>query len=140
MEINKLVIQRSRWARKTDGIDKGESALLNSRDCMCCLGFLGQVVGIDRIDLGAAGTPAETVSYPMEETSEVVLGKWPKAFAPTPKLSDRYMQNDESDFIDSDITNEAININDHCCTTDQEKETALTELFAGVGVELTFED
>lgn len=140
MEINKLVIQRSRWARRTEGIDKGDSALLNDRGCMCCLGFLGEAIGIDLVELGAAGSPAETVSYPMKETSEILLSTWPKAFAPAPEPPTGYMDSEEPNFIDSDITNEAININDHSCTTDQEKEEALTILFAEAGVTLTFED
>lgn len=122
-----LTIQRSRWARQTEGVDKGASALLNGYGNMCCLGFLGAAVGIPLDRLDGLGSPIDHLDHVSE------LEMWPKAFVPR-------SIDDGRSHCDSEATAKAVSINDDGDTTDSEKERGLTYLFDEVGIELTFED
>lgn len=126
MEINSLVIIRSKWARQTEGVDKGGSMLMNSQGCLCCLGFVGRAVGIASNFLEDIGSPKDCACEDVVG-SESEVAKWPQAFAPL----------EEEDSL---VSSKAIEINDNGVTTDAYKEAALTTLFASVGIKLTFEN
>lgn len=125
--ITSLTIKRSRWARRTEGADKGESSLLNDDGNMCCLGFLGAAVGIPLDRLDGLASPSDHLDH----VSALVM--WPKEFVP------RNIDDGRS-FCDSEVTAKAVSINDDEDTTDSEKERDLIYLFDEVGIALTFED
>lgn len=127
MEIKQLVITRSRWVRQTEGVDKGESALLNCNGNMCCLGFLGAAVGIPLKCLDGMASPNDHLDH----VSALVM--WPKDFVPRSIDYGRSL-------CDAVATAKALAINDNGETTDSEKERELIDLFDEVGIALTFED
>ena len=55
--MNTLVIRKKKWVR---GAKNGESSLLNSQGCMCCLGFLAIECGADRGDISGKPSPDAT--------------------------------------------------------------------------------
>lgn len=113
----KVVIDRTKWARQTRGVNNGGSALLNGQGCMCCLGFVGLACGLTQAQLEGYGFPS-SVDMPEPWTTD--------GFASTRN--------------DSNAAFSAMNINDDNTTSDAEKEAALITLFAGVGYELSFEN
>lgn len=113
-KLQTLTIHRSKWARKSPGVDNGTSCLLNVAGGMCCLGFVGKALGLGDMALYQKATPRTVGTFP----------------APWTTVSGR----------NSQLTIDAVGINDNWDTTDAYKEAALVKLFAGAGIVLTFED
>ncbi len=104
------VIDRSKWARFTRGVNKGISLLLNRDGNLCCLGFLGRVCAISDASLSMKSGPAELFSVDDQR-------KYP-----------------------ADVNwNTFMRINDNLNTTDAEKEAKLMELALANGFEFRFE-
>ena len=114
----KIQIDRSKWRTGKDGKTKtgrGETALLNNEKYKCCLGFIcEQVAPWEDIEL--MGEP--------DEIDEVIEG-----------LTEEH---DGLSPVNSELTNQAMSVNDDEETTPQEKETKLTELFKESPYELIF--
>lgn len=55
-----FVIDRNTWARKTYGIDKGPSRLLNELGNMCCLGHIAVQLGCNESEIKGMGVPHKT--------------------------------------------------------------------------------
>lgn len=105
------VIDRSKWARRTVGSNKGISLLINKQGNMCCLGFLGLTCEIPESALFEKVSPAELV-----ELNEKEGIKYPANV-------------DWHKFI---------SINDDRYTTDAEKEAKLIKLAQDNGFEFQF--
>jgi hypothetical protein len=117
MEIDNLVIDRSRWLR---GVSGEESLLLRPTDSkMCCLGFLGIACGIAASDISGMGEPIEVPS-----------DKWPTWLQQT---NDGYAS-------DAKVVNRLIEINDDTGFTDADREADLRDVFAKHGVKVEFID
>jgi hypothetical protein len=105
------VIDRSKWARKTEGVDKGSSRLLNGEGNSCCLGHLGLACQIPEDQLLWRAGPnhvalSEYIKYPAD--------------------------------IDWKTWHAFMNINDDIITTDAQKEAKLMELAQENGFEFQF--
>jgi hypothetical protein len=122
-----LVIDCQKWARKTVGVEKGESLLLNSQGNMCCLGFAcKQLCELDDSCIDGKGEPNE-ISRKLPFLVEAV--------------DDFDEENGEYiRYEDTDLSGRAICINDNADTTDTEKEQLLFTLFAKHGIQLTFDN
>lgn len=134
--VTSLVIKRSKWARKTKGVQKGPSLLENNEGNMCCLGFLAKACGIPTRAPGeefvGLASPGSLANY--KEIREEAH-KWP------PKLIEWERWSTEERGHSSVLTDDIITVNDNDNTTDYHKETTLTAIFANeLGIELTFED
>lgn len=71
-------IERSRWARQTDGVNKGSSSLENAAGNMCCLGFVAKANGYATKRLGSDGEIVPKGSPAWGEEERPVDGAvWP---------------------------------------------------------------
>ena len=117
-----LIIDRSKWRTGGDfsnnATGKGDTHLLNKQGFMCCLGFRCNQMGIPKKDLLDQPTPehlAESYDIP-----DLIKG------------------DDYDGWQDTKFTNEAIRINDDNCITSKEREKAIKEHFATIGVTVQF--
>jgi hypothetical protein len=110
----KFVVYRDAWLR---GDDQGDSCLLKGGH-RCCLGFLGQALGIHDDEMSHEPCPSDLPNSP-----------WPAwlLYQSGPRVSD------------SDIGNQLMKIND-AGISDDERERKLTELFAAQGIDVEFRD
>ncbi len=118
----KLVIDRKKWLRG-DGRD---SYLIRPSDGkQCCLGFLGLACGYEPADLHARLSPLSTFESEKDNKWCIPVGN-----------KDAATNGEE---MHSAIILELTRINDHMYMKDNDREEKLTEAFASVGVEVTFE-
>lgn len=111
-KITELTIERSKWLRG----NPINSTLLRGDGCMCCLGFACAAMGVPPVEMLERDLP---VSVGMEI---------PLLNRPLP----------DGDFCDTDFTCRAVDINDARGTSDEDRERALTDLFAAAGIALRF--
>ena len=109
-----IEIDRSRWARKIPGKRSyklfGETCLLNSRGNKCCLGFISSALGVEDHDLRDVGVPS-SIKKEVFPLSVQVEGTWCT-----------YYENTE-------LSTNAITINDNDEIAPKDKERLLKELF-----------
>lgn len=120
METKKLILDYSKWRSGFNGKNKvgeGDTCLLNDEGFMCCLGqFSPQInTSIKLEDMKGWGSPNE-LNIEID-------------FLSVPSTDD----DGEKIFLDTNLTQQAIGINDDQTTTPQEKINLLKELFLGVG-------
>lgn len=122
----KLVLDYSTWRCGGDTVNinklgEGNTQLLNRQGFMCCLGQFSMQLN-------------ETIA----NNPQLMLGKGEpyevEKEIPDLVYSDKSYRDDESDdydilYVDSDLSAEAIFINDKCDTTPEEKIVKLKELF-----------
>lgn len=114
-----LTIDRSKWAR-ADVEDNGDSALLNTQGCMCCLGFwANQICGISDKTLLNQGTP-----YCVRDHAEGIYSLEMK------KLID--------DIGNNNLTHAMMAINDASDIPDYRREQLLRLLFASIDINVKF--
>lgn len=120
MEKDYLIIDRSKW-RTGEGsfseTGKGDTLLLNKQGFMCCLGFRCNQMGIPKKDLLNKGMPED--------------------------LADLYnipnlIEGDDEFWADTEFTNAAIRLNDSRMLKPKEREKAIKEHFATIGVTVQF--
>ena len=123
-----IVIARSKWRTgfyNGNSTGKGEVNLLNKEGYKCCLGFIASEFRPSNKRIKGICTPSEC-NFSI------------------PDLNKYYEKNeDEGDpagFYDSDLTNNAIEINDDSDTTQKQKEVALKKLFKDSCYKLKFVD
>lgn len=124
-----FVIDRSKWrcgGHERDPYDGalnpsvrgiGNTQLLNCEGFMCCLGQVAVQLGADRSRIACAGIPEEADSESLEYLTPVLVS---------------------DECLDSPLSNAAMRINDDRLLSDEDRECALTELFAKHGHTLTF--
>lgn len=118
----KIVIDRSKWRTGDKGLNatgKGTTALLNDEGCKCCLGFIAQQ--ITKKGIKNSGDPSDC------EFSIPLLNFKEKSF-----IYDSYF------WKNTDLSINAIVINDSGSTTLKEKEEALKKLFKDTPISLKF--
>jgi hypothetical protein len=118
-KMTQFTVQRSKWLH---GEGCTNSRLLRFGDQkMCCLGFLGQACGIRKMSMLGIGTPAEL------EDQEI----WPNGIISNIKTSTGKLNN-------SDICGMIMEVNDTINFPNREQK--LQELFATIGIQVSFED
>ncbi len=113
-ERRTLVIDRSRWARTNQGGKRpnGDSFLLNSKGCMCCLGF-------DCANLGVKNESLFRVSMPHDSS---LLSSLPRGLqSRAARINDR-------------------SCTQYAYVSDAVQEAAIIDVFADVGVDVMFVD
>lgn len=122
--IETLVIDRTKWYR---GHGSSGSALVRSADhLMCCLGFCALQRGFTKDELLEIGTPGEIVS----------VGRWQEdALWRVRGLVDTY---DEGGIYETDVCDRLVDVNDDEDLSEPTRERRITELFAEIGVAVTF--
>lgn len=116
-----LILDRVRWARGTSTAGPANKLLSAINGSMCCLGYCMAQEGVPREVLLSQGEPADA------------LGACCEYSGPVPG----YLVNADDEhwlFSDTDLTGEAMSINDNSASTDEEKVTELNELFNLVGI------
>ena len=120
-----LVIDRTKWYR---GKGSHGSALLRTKDeLMCCLGFCLLQRGFTSDELAEVGTPGEVVSVDRMR---------PDALSKVVGLVDLY--DDESGLLETHVCNQLVDANDDPDIDDLTRERRITDLFAKIGVDVTF--
>ena len=114
-----LTIERNKWAR---GGMNGQSALLNNRGNMCCLGFYCAALGFSLTEIDDLGMPAELANnHESSKGFEWLVGRG----------------NNDS-YRDSEIGENLAHINDRSSLTESEREATIIELFKDNYVKVTF--
>lgn len=124
LEKIKVTIDRQKWIcgslfNRNSRNGYGYTALLNDNGYMCCLGFVCQASGIDK-DMLDIGEPSDLC----QPIPDLVV-----------EIKDEYNNNM---FINTELTDKAMDINDNKETTPREKEELLKKLFADSIYELEF--
>lgn len=123
----KFIIDRQRWICGIPAIfsnagcfhGDGDTLLLNEKGYMCCLGQISEQLGVNRDYLKYITRPNFLGNeYRTEMFTEILI--------------------DDKNAGNSDLAQEAMNINDDASTTLEEKEVLLTKLFGEDGHELEF--
>lgn len=120
--LTQLIIDRSKWRTGGNGkykTGKGATTYLLHpvNDNMCCLGFACEQIGVD---LNAIRS-----EYAPKDLGIKIPGLVKKTFL-------------RNKIVATDLTTDAIHINDNSSTTPAEKELLLTERFAKEGIEVIF--
>lgn len=114
MKKQVIEIDRSKWARKIPGKRSyklfGETCLLNSRGNKCCLGFISSALGIEDHVLRDCGVPS-SIRREVFPLNVKVEGKY-----------STYFENTE-------LSTNAVTINDDDEIAPKDKEKLLKELF-----------
>lgn len=121
-----IVIDREKWARKTEGLDKGPSRLLNDQGNMCCLGFAMKQCGCSNKKLLGISKPDQVINSYRRKT----IANNPLVAALTLAVGPGYRN--------SVLTGRLVAINDNQHTTDAEKELVITRLFKEDGFNVEF--
>jgi len=133
--MKKFTISKSTWRRggeKQHHIQYGKVALLNEKGFMCCLGFICEQSGVDKKDLLNCAEPNEIPLDCGEQVKFLVCSNeeededYEGNIVSTPYLTD------------TQLTEEAIAINDNPALSDEERIEQLTELFESEGIVLEF--
>jgi hypothetical protein len=133
----KVVIDRSKW--RTGGFSSkatgaGITALLNDEGYMCCLGFCMAASKVAKKDLLCIASPPtlmNTIKSDSKKLGRVLRSNGVRALA---SLS----LSDYRTYISTDLTSNAMNINDSHDTTPKQKEKAILELFRDSVFDLEF--
>ena len=119
----KYEIDRAKWSNGTfmeQYVNPPASVLYSSKtDRSCCLGLILEQCGYRQSELAGVCTPEYIVDHwmvPEWMTKKSLYGDW----------------------IDSDVVNEMVGINDNRDLEESEREHRLTELAQSVGVDLRF--
>ena len=139
----RFVVNRSKWrcgGYKTHdflsppdlstGHGRGLVSLLNDQGYMCCLGFVGTQLGCPERLLFGKGEPCETKHF-----REGILGRYEPGTPPT----DAYDSGEEEMWLNTNLSSEAMAINDDNLSLLDDKEQELIVLFEEYGHELVFE-
>lgn len=123
----KFVIDRSKWrCGNDDGHGIGNTKLRNEKGFMCCLGMISKQAGCSNYVISGKYEPRELRSKNnLKKLVSVGLIEFDK---------------DDFEFVNSELSLEAMDINDHANYTDEEREKKLSELFIKYGHELEFID
>lgn len=120
-----LVIDRSKWYR---GRGSAESRLVRTGDyLMCCLGFCLLQRGFSQGELLDIGSPNEVGSIDRDESGAIDRAKG---------LIERF--DDTLDTYETHTTECLINVNDNEDIDEETREAQITDLFAGIGVDVRF--
>lgn len=118
-----IIIDRSKWRTGYTGDNqtgKGMTALVNQEGYCCCLGFIS-CQSMDHKDFYHFAEP-EDCKFEVPYLNYKYVDKW-----------------DDDDFYkNTDLSKNAIEINDDVDTTPEEKELKLLELFADSPFKLSF--
>ncbi len=116
--MDKIVVERKKWLRGKRPWGS-PSMLLNHSGEMCCLGFVAkQLCEVDDISILGIREPSglSNVVEPLNESC--------------------FVGHDRR--VNSDLTEEAMLINDDSCMCDKEREERLIDLFKAHNIELLF--
>ncbi len=137
-EVNKLVIDRERWARGMPTVPRTANFLLGRDGTMCCLGFCMAQLGVRADALLDEGEPYDAINEARDEFAKV---------SGLLVLADEYEdEEDEEDgetqcsFRDTDLVSECISHNDNSEMVEAEREAAIVKAFSAAGVAVTFVD
>lgn len=123
----KVVIDRSKWRTGGGGLNQtgeGGTSILNDEGYMCCLGFCMNASKLAKKDLLHKDTPASTLNglrCNSNKVSGILRSTGVRALTSPTVFS--------GCFASTELTNEAIDINDAYSTTPEQKEKQLLELF-----------
>ena len=119
--MKEFTVRRSKWVRG-DGIN-GDARLLNSNNCMCCLGFaICQITKMPQEELMDKRMPSHVFtrkSFLTETTQRLTGGSF---------------------VSDNELANDASLINDNSVITDAVRETELKKIFRKHGIKINFKD
>ncbi len=130
--MEKLIIDRARWRTGGDNIPNtgiGKTRLLNEEGYMCCLGFACEQSGVPKDVILDKASPSC-----ISEESEEFTHEYDEALLNSRLLS----QNVKGFFINSDLSETAMNINDSISLTIERREFEIEELFGGYGIKVEF--
>lgn len=119
-KLESFIVKRSTWLR-------GGESFLRKDGRLCCLGFYCVQAGVEIDDIDGWIMPSEMVN-------EAEIDHQYEIDALT-EFDDEY-----ACARDSHLTDAAVEINDDEDIAESERERRLTQLFAGHGITLTFED
>lgn len=136
-----LTIERARWACANFNFhsvsdefyaneNHGTSELLNDNGAMCCLGFAMIAAGIEPMRIENCGTPEGISQFALEAAPH---DEFLKLFVRLQSVTDGV-----ESWADTELSHDAVNLNDRQDMTLNERETALIKLFAKYDVELVF--
>ena len=133
--MKKFTIDKKSWRRggSNQNFDEfGRVALLNDKGFMCCLGFICEQSGVDREYLLECAEPQEIPPEFGEQVKFLVNITFEE--------DEDYEGNivDDPTLYDTELTNEAIAINDNPALSDEERVKQLTWLFESEGIVLEF--
>lgn len=117
--MTEYIIQRTSWYR---GKGPSNSRLITASGMKCCLGFMCEQAGIDRIHLIGKTSPNELPYGIMPQFLQVLVDR--SAFG----------------LSNSKLASVAMTINDNASIDDTEREKRLIELFKPHNIELKFVD
>ena len=123
-----FTINRATWRCGDEGVNKhgtGSSLLLNADGFMCCLGQMSSELGCPHAALLRIGTPETIFNVQPSEEVEKLLPKFKGVFL-------------DVEGNDSELTNQAMRINDNIELTHQQREDALIKLFTKYNHEIVF--
>lgn len=129
----KVIIDRSKWRCGGGGGSRhgaGETKLLNDEGFMCCLGFVSQALGAGTADLLGEAEPGEAVK------SAASSGQRQRLLA-TLSAGTCDLVNEAGG--NTDLTIEAITINDDTQIGDAEREARLRQEFVRQGHDIEFQ-
>lgn len=130
----KLIIDRSRWMRRSSEKDPSGLLLDPSSGKMCCLGFYCKSLGLKEEEISCIGMPADLDKVDLD-----------KSWLIQKDFNDEYYDSDE-DICDEFLYRDSLNanllagINDNPNFSDEEKERKIKEIFRQNGVEVEFVD
>lgn len=124
----KLIIDRKKWVNGSNRSSKsfGTSMLLNGKNKMCCLGFLGQACGLDDADMLGVGTPAGI----SDDKVSLVKGTYFRKLFTVEKNTRHKFQ--------TNVCYDLVNTNDDNNISNKERESKLKVLFKKIGVNVSF--
>jgi len=131
--MDKLIIDRKRWARGKPADGRGVNYLLSHDGSLCCLGFCMAQMGVPAEALLAEGCPNEVVSnHPGQfyRVRDVLVHKHDRDDA----------QYAGQEFTDSLTADSAIDANDDDSVTDEVREQEVSDIFKRHGIAVTFVD
>ena len=123
--LKTLTISESRWLR---GIGDEDSYLKSpTEDKLCCLGFCALAAGYPINEITSIRQPADL------DPPQKIIEAFPFL------LKERMHFGNYKAWIDSDVTNSLMEINDDETISDDERKEKLTQVFADNGVTVTWE-
>jgi hypothetical protein len=123
--IKRFVVSRAKWLRG----DPDASKMLDHFGASCCLGHVCEQLGVPRRDLYCYGFPSELARGWHALTSGFLTER-----------RERFEEDgcQQTDYVDSDLASQAIEINDNSEIDDAQREAELSALFALHGYTLEF--
>lgn len=121
-----LTIDRAKWVRGNIG---GDSALLNQKGNMCCLGFACRASGFAAKTIDQVGTPGGLTVYAKTKSAK----RHRKI-----KLGNLVAVDSNGNVADSDETSHAVSVNDDGDLTEAEREQKLKPILKKLGFAAKF--